>query len=267
MASETVAARNRDTGRWHTALAVSLSLHIAVVVYAVTAMSARRNDAATVPIEVTVLPEAAPSLLPPAPAGVVAAAATAAAPGRRPRLDRVANRPAPPPPAVADKWLAPAALAPTAVAPAAVESHAAVESEGLQGDLVVQAASAGARSGEGAAAGAAPRAHGPGLSTAPRMLPPAEGNGQLAIDPNEARYQPVIPAPLRKPGARFAPLVKLCVGKDGSVGDVTVMRPSDPTVDPAIVEKIRLFKFRPYLDHGRPIPFCFFREYRLLIEE
>jgi hypothetical protein len=99
------------------------------------------------------------------------------------------------------------------------------------------------------------------------MLPPAEGNGQLAIDPNEARYQPVIPAPLRKPGARFAPLVKLCVGKDGSVGDVTVMRPSDPTVDPAIVEKIRLFKFRPYLDHGRPIPFCFFREYRLSVEE
>jgi hypothetical protein len=72
---------------------------------------------------------------------------------------------------------------------------------------------------------------------------------------------------LRKPGAKFAPLVKLCVRKDGSVGDVIVMRPSDPAVDPAIVEKLRLFRFRPYLDHGRPIPFCFFREYRLSVEE
>ena len=105
------------------------------------------------------------------------------------------------------------------------------------------------------------------MDGAPRILPPAEGNGQLAIDPNEARYQPVIPPPLRKPGARFAPLVKLCVQKDGSVGNVTIVRPSDPAVDPAIVEKMRLFRFRPYLDHGRPIPFCFYREYRLSIEE
>jgi hypothetical protein len=46
-----------------------------------------------------------------------------------------------------------------------------------------------------------------------------------------------------------------------------VVRPSDPAVDPAIVEKIRLFKFRPYLDNGHPIPFCFYREYRLSVEE
>jgi hypothetical protein len=151
--------------------------------------------------------------------------------------------------------------------PAVVEAHAAAETPSLQGDLIVQAGSTPARSGAGVAGGVAPAALGPETGSAPRILPPAEGNGQLAIDPNESRYQPVIPAPLRKPGARFAPLVKLCVRKDGSVGDVTITRPSDPTVDPAIVEKIRLFKFRPYLDHGRPIPFCFFREYRLSVEE
>jgi len=150
-------------------------------------------------------------------------------------------------------------------ATAGVETPAAVETPSLQGDVQV----ASARVGNGAipVGSVAHAAHGPEASTMPRILPPAEGNGQLAIDPNEARYQPVIPPPLRKPGARFAPLLKLCVRKDGSVGDVTVMRPSDPAVDPAIVEKIRLFKFRPYLDHGRPIPFCFFREYRLSVEE
>ena len=264
MAFDTVAARDRDTGRWHKALAVSLSLHVAVVVYAMTASRARRDEPAAAPVVVTVLPDEAAPLPSPAPATVVAAAATAAAPARpskpagRPRSDRVANRltpAAPLPSPSADIRLAPAV------------ALAAVEAASLQGDLVVQAASASAASGAGPARSVAPAAHGPETSAVPRILAPAEGDGQLAIDPNEARYQPVIPPPLRKPGARFAPLVKLCVRKDGSVGDVTVMRPSDPAVDPAIVEKIRLFKFKPYLDHGRPIPFCFFREYRLSVEE
>jgi hypothetical protein len=120
---------------------------------------------------------------------------------------------------------------------------------------------ASGRAADGVAAGQSSQPAGP------RILARAQGDGQLAIDPNEPRYQPVIPPRLRTPGASFAPLVKLCVGKDGSVGEVTVVRPSDPAVDPAIVEKIRLFKFRPYLDNGHPIPFCFYREYRLSVEE
>jgi hypothetical protein len=230
-------------------------LHVVVVVYAVTATRARREERPAVPVVVTVMSEETPFLPPPAVA--TGTAVPAIAPGRpgKPRLrsDRVLNRLAPPPlaPASADKAPAPAA----ALAPS------------LQGDLVVQTASAPAGIGAALPGGAAPAPRGPEANNAPRILPPAQGDGQLAIDPNEARYQPVIPPPLRKPGAKFAPLVKLCVRKDGSVGEVTVMRPSDPAVDPAIVEKLRLFKFRPYLDHGRPIPFCFFREYRLSVEE
>jgi len=238
-------------------------LHVAVVVYALTVSSARRAEPAATPLVVTILPEEAPPLPLPAPAPVVAP--SAAEPGRsatppgRPRSDRVANRPAPRPlaPPSAEKSLALA----TAPAPEVVQAAS------LQGDLVVPTASTRAGSGAGLAGAVVSAASGSEASAAPRILPPAEGNGQLAIDPNEARYQPAIPPRLRKPGARFAPLVKLCVKKDGSVGEVTVMRPSDPAVDPAIVEKIRLFKFRPYLDHGRPIPFCFFREYRLSVEE
>lgn len=256
MAFDTLATKNRNTARWRTALTISLSLHVAVVVYAATASRVRRDQPAPAPIVITVLPENAPPLPPPV---AVAAESTAAAPGRpgkpavRPRSDRAANRPAPPP-------LAPPA---TDEPPAT----ATLEAPSLQGDLLVPAASGPVGSGARLAGGVAPAGQASEANIAPRILPPAEGNGQLAIDPNEARYQPVIPAPLRKPGAKFAPLVKLCVRKDGSVGDVTVVRPSDPAVDPAIVEKIRLFKFRPYLDHGRPIPFCFFREYRLSVEE
>jgi hypothetical protein len=261
MAFDTLAARNRGAGRWRAALVVSLSLHGAVLVYAATVSRARHAEPTAAPLVVTILPEEAAPLPLPAPASVLAP--VAAEPGRsgappgRPRSDRAAIRPAPRPlaPPSAEESLA------LATAPAAVQV------DSLQGDLAVPAASALADSGAGLAGTVAPAAQGSEASAAPRILAPAEGNGQLAIDPNEARYQPVIPPPLRKPGARFALLVKLCVTKDGSVGEVTVMRSSDPAVDLAIVEKIRLFKFRPYLDHGRPIPFCFFREYRLSVEE
>ncbi len=255
MAFDTIVARNRDTARWRKALALSLSLHVAVVVYAVTATRARREEHSTAPVVVTVMSEEAPPE--PLPAPAIAVPAPAVAPGRaskpaaRLRADRAVNRVAPPAPASAEK--APALAVPVATS--------------LQGDVVVQTASAAAGSGTGLAEDVAPAAHGSDTSSAPRIVAPAEGDGQLAINPNDPRYQAVIPPPLRKPGARFAPLVKLCVRKDGSVGDVTVMRPSDPAVDPAIVEKLRLFKFRPYLDHGRPIPFCFFREYQLSVEE
>jgi hypothetical protein len=258
MELDTAASRNRNKRRWPEALVVSLSLHVAFVVYAMTASRARREERPATPVVVTVMSEA-PPLPPPAPATVVAPSAPVVAPRRpgtpanRSRPDRAANRLAPPPLALA-----------SADQPS---PPAAAQASSLQGDLIVQAASTPAGKGAGLAGGAAPAANGSEASTAPRILPPAQGDGQLAIDPNEARYQPVIPPHLRKPGAKFAPLVKLCVRKDGSVGEVTVMRPSDPAVDPAIVEKLRLFKFRPYLDHGRPIPFCFFREYRLSVEE
>ena len=251
-----MAARNRDTGRWPKALVLSLSLHVAIIIYAATATRARREERPTAPVVVTVMSEETPPVPPPAPAMVAPARAAALGragkPAARLRSDRAVNRAAPPSPAAqADQAPVPAVT----VAPS------------LLGDVVVQAPSAPVGSGTGLVRDVAPSAHGSETSSAPRILAPAEGDGQLAINPNEARYQPVIPPPLRKPGAKFAPLLKLCVRKDGSVGEVTVMRPSDPAVDPAIVEKLRLFKFRPYLDHGRPIPFCFFREYRLSVEQ
>ena len=146
MAIDTVAAKNRGAGRWYTALAVSSSLHVAVVIYAVTASGARRDDPAATPVVITVLPEEAAPLPARARAGAVAAAVTALAPGRpgkpagRPRYDRVVNRPAP------------SAPAPAAV-PAVVEALAAAEMPSLQGDLIVQAGSAPARSGAGVAGG------------------------------------------------------------------------------------------------------------------
>ena len=101
----------------------------------------------------------------------------------------------------------------------------------------------------------------------PKTLPPAVGDGLLAINPNDVPYQPNIPQPLRKPGASFLSRLKFCVTKDGFVDTVSVVTSSEPALDKAILEKARLYRFHPYYDQGRPIPFCFYREYRLSIQE
>jgi outer membrane biosynthesis protein TonB len=101
----------------------------------------------------------------------------------------------------------------------------------------------------------------------PKTVAPAVGDGLLAINPNDLRYQPTIPQPLRKPGASFLLRLKFCVGSDGAVDKVTVVTSSEPALDQAILDKARLYRFHPYLDQGRPIPFCFYREYRFSIHE
>jgi outer membrane biosynthesis protein TonB len=93
------------------------------------------------------------------------------------------------------------------------------------------------------------------------------GDGLLAMNPNDPHYKVSVPLPLNKPGASFLTRLKFCVSAEGAVDKVTVITSSEPTLDNAILEKARLYRFHPYLDQGRPIPFCFYREYRLSIQD
>ena len=257
MAFTTIAAMEKHAGTWRTALAFSVCVHVGVILSAGIAARPRPCTPVAAPIEFLV--QSAAPLPPPVP--VAESAATASEVGRfyrrvtRLRSEHLAHRSAPP-------VETPAADSGSA-GPQATTVAAAADTVG---NLAVSAPIGDGEARAGHLAVVAPVGQASDADAPPRILQAAEGNGQLAIDPSESRYQPVIPPPLRKPGARFVFLLKLCVEKDGSVGKVTIVRSSDPAVDPAIVEKLKLFKFRPYLDHGRPIPFCFFREYELSVE-
>jgi len=119
---------------------------------------------------------------------------------------------------------------------------------------------------EGAGPGPDPAPAAPRIG-APKILAPAVGDGLLAINPNDPYFQPAIPQPWRKPGALFLTRLKFCVTAEGAVDKVTVITSSEPALDNAIVEKARLYRFHPYFDQGHPIPFCFYREYRLSIQK
>jgi hypothetical protein len=236
-------------------------LHVAIVVYAMAGSGRPHIESAPRSIAIDILP-APPPPLPPIPTAkgtvIQRPSLQPSKPTHRSQA-RAANRLATPTnPQVHLSELSP--LPPETVQRAPTVTGA---EEGV-GEVVVQAVSASAGvSPVAASTSAAPGSEG---KREPRILRTDEGYGKLAIDPNDEQYQPVLPPPLRKPGARFEPLLKICANHDGSVGKVTVIRASDQEADRAIVQKVRLYKFNPFYDHGHAIPFCFFRNYQLVVK-
>jgi hypothetical protein len=88
------------------------------------------------------------------------------------------------------------------------------------------------------------------------FVPPKVATGRLAIDPYDERYQARLPAALARAGMSLWALLKVCVGVDGQVNEVTVIRGADPAVDPIIVAAIKTWRYHPYTVDGRPVPFC-----------
>jgi outer membrane biosynthesis protein TonB len=242
--------------RWPAAMATSLGLHLAVLLLAISEAPRRPKDPM---IEVEVLPVRleVPAPIPtPVLADPVPRGAEVAGRRRGPVMSRlVVSRPRPVGNTAGNPEAPPAEHAPEA---AAAPGPASAES--------VIVAKAAAAPSEGAGPNPGPVVAGPRVGL-PKTVAPAVGDGLLAINPNDPHYQPTIPQPLRKPGVSFLSRLKFCVASDGSVDKVTVVTSSDPALDNAILEKARLYRFHPYFDQGRPIPFCFYREYRLSIRE
>lgn len=253
-------SKRKATPSWPAAMAASLGLHLAALLFAISGVPRRPSDPA---IEVEVLPvpvEVPQALQMPGPDKTAQTAQSAGVEKRRgPATPRLASRPPRPTAKVvshAEERPAELAPVPETVAPASADSVVIARTE---------------------AAGPAAVSEGPGRSPSPggtgprigstKTVAPAVGDGLLAINPNDGRYQPVIPQPLRKPGASFLSRLKFCVTADGSVDKVTVVTSSEPALNDAILEKARLYRFHPYFDQGRPIPFCFYRQLHFRIQE
>jgi TonB family protein len=96
-----------------------------------------------------------------------------------------------------------------------------------------------------------------GIGDAPaRFLPPTVARGQLAIDPQDERYRVHLPTAMATAGMSVWALVKICVGVDGNVSQVKILKSADPALDPTIVAVLRTWRYQPYTLDGRPVPFC-----------
>jgi hypothetical protein len=96
---------------------------------------------------------------------------------------------------------------------------------------------------------------GGGTGTAPvptKFVGPNVGQG-LKISGDRG----VMPIPLRKPGAVYQTLVKVCVSINGAVDKATIMKASDPLADAEALRVVKTFRYRPFLVNGTPAPFCY----------
>jgi protein TonB len=91
-----------------------------------------------------------------------------------------------------------------------------------------------------------------GAAAPPKFLPPNLGELQrLSGD------KPPFPPALRKPGADYAVVAKICVSRAGAVEAVTIMKKADPQLDAGVVSTVKTWRFRPLLAGSVPIPFCY----------
>ncbi|HVR60631.1 MAG TPA: energy transducer TonB [Polyangia bacterium] len=68
---------------------------------------------------------------------------------------------------------------------------------------------------------------------------------------------PAFPAVLRRAGAVYVVMAKICVGKTGSVDSVTLMKKADPLLDANVDSAVRSWRYSPLLVGSAPAPFCY----------
>jgi hypothetical protein len=90
----------------------------------------------------------------------------------------------------------------------------------------------------------------------PVTVPLAVGSSQRITDIADPRFRPSLPGPLNRPGVMLWGLFRICVGVDGGVTGVRVLKTAAPEADADWTRVIRTWRYRPYAIDGRPTPFC-----------
>lgn len=93
---------------------------------------------------------------------------------------------------------------------------------------------------------------GTGTAAPAKFLPPHMGAGQKA-----SGDEPPFPALLRRPGVVYRVLAKICVGTDGTVEKVTIMKGADSLLDQGVVSTVKTWRYRPLMANATAVPFCY----------
>ena len=85
-----------------------------------------------------------------------------------------------------------------------------------------------------------------------KFLAPNIGAGQ-----KQAGDDPPFPPSLRRAGAVYHVLAKICVTTTGTVDKVSILKGADPSLDDGVLRIVKGWRYRPYTANGTPIPFCY----------
>jgi outer membrane biosynthesis protein TonB len=176
------------------------------------------------------------------------------APARRP-APRSVPRPVETPVAAAP-ITQPAPPVPSAPPAEPVKEAAPAASSGSgagQGGPGSVAGGVGSGNGAGPGSGTNGVVGGIGAGPPPKFLPEA-----LAKTQRIGGVEPTFPPSLARAGVTYVVQAKICVGPDGKVDRVNVVKADEPTLDGNVISAVRGWRYRPLLAAGAPVPFCTF---------
>jgi protein TonB len=93
-----------------------------------------------------------------------------------------------------------------------------------------------------------------GAPKAPTKFLPPQMGAQLKL----SGADPDFPALLRRPGATYLVMAKICVNTGGGVDSVAIQKHAEPSLDASVASAVRAWRFRPATANGTPVPFCYF---------
>jgi len=103
----------------------------------------------------------------------------------------------------------------------------------------------------------------PSAPSAPKLVSSRLGRNQLLTNPSAAAPSVRLPAGLDRMGQTFSAIVNVCVSATGTVSKVNILRSAGPALDPQIPAALSHWRYRPLLEAGKPIPFCYVLNYEI----
>ena len=76
-------------------------------------------------------------------------------------------------------------------------------------------------------------------------------------------YRVKAPPSLARAEMKLSAVVKMCVGADGRVADVKLLKSADPAIDAQIPAVLGKWRYRPLVTDGRAVPFCYVLQYEI----
>lgn len=97
----------------------------------------------------------------------------------------------------------------------------------------------------------------------PRLLSSKLAHRQLITNPSSEAARIQVPELLRRTQERFGATVNLCIDAAGRVTQVSIVRSAGPALDPQITRALSSWRYRPLMEQGKPVPFCYVLNYQL----
>jgi outer membrane biosynthesis protein TonB len=93
------------------------------------------------------------------------------------------------------------------------------------------------------------------------QVPSKLGHGNLTIDPKREPYRVRLPKVLQRTGQNFDATINICVAANGSVTNVKFLDSAGPMIDPHLASAVSRWRYRPLLESGQAVPFCYVLRY------